>query len=155
MRSPAHSAAKPASSQSAFLKDFPEALPMPEIDIAVFDQPLQIPEIAQAVAVAMPSPPPIPVVDWDSLLRPIDLSAFGGLSIEVPVDQGLTAPPDPMLAAAQAVRSVETKTSKARGSQSPSQRSAAAPPQKTEQTAQPVQAASPSARPARKRKSSK
>ena len=134
---------------------FPEALPMPEIDIAVFNQPLNMPEIAQAVAVAMPSPPPIPAVDWDSLLRPIDLSAFGGLAIEIPIDQGQTAPPDPMLAAVQAVRSVENKPSKTGRSKAPTQHPTAVSSQKSEQAAQPPQAQPTSARRARKRKSPK
>jgi serine/threonine protein kinase len=139
----------------ALLSGFPEALPMPEIDIAVFDQPHQMPEIAAAVALAMPLPPPMPTVDWDSLLRPVDLNAFGGLSIQIPVDQGLTAPPDPMLAAVQAVHSVENRPPKAGRGKPLMQHPTAVSSQKSVQVAQPPQAQPSSARRARKRKSPK
>lgn len=147
---PAGGAAQTSTRPSTAISGFPDALPMPEVDLAVFDQRLEMPVIASAEAATMPVPSPMPVVDWDSLLRPVDLSALGGLAIELPVDQSVPAAPDPMLAAVQAVRLVEAKPPKASRSKSvPAQSSPAQPP---------VAASQPSTaakRPARKRKPAK
>ena len=105
------SRAKVASQPLPTISGFPESLPMPVVDVAVFDQPLEMPEVASVEAVVMPIAPSMPKVDWDSLLRPVDLSVYGGLTIELPHDPGLVIPIDPMLAAVQAVRAVENRPS--------------------------------------------
>lgn len=105
------SRAKVASQPLPAISGFPESLPMPVVDVAVFDQPLEMPEVASVEAVVMPIAPSMPKVDWDSLLRPADLSVYGGLTIELPHDPGLVIPIDPMLAAVQAVRAVENRPS--------------------------------------------
>ena len=91
------------------ISGFPESLPMPVVDMAVFEQPLEMPEVASVEAVVMPVAPSMPKVDWNDLLRPVDLSAYGGLTIEIPHDPGLVLPIDPMLAAVQAVHAVENR----------------------------------------------
>jgi hypothetical protein len=95
------------------------------VDMAVFEQPLEMPEVASVEAVVMPVAPSMPKVDWNTLLRPVDLSAFGGLTIEIPHDPGLVLPIDPMLAAVQAVHAVENR-----------------PPSRKKPVAQPAPAAS-------------
>ncbi len=111
----AASRARAASQPAPAISGFPEPMPMPAIDMAIFDQPLQMPEIASAVATAMPAPPPVPTVDWDSLLQPAD----------------------PMLAAVQAVRSVDSRPPRPTRSQSTRQRTAAAPAQASAPAAAP------------------
>jgi serine/threonine-protein kinase len=133
----AASRARAASQPAPAISGFPEPMPMPAIDMAIFDQPLQMPEIASAVATAMPAPPPVPTVDWDSLLQPVDLSVYGGLAIELPHDEGVAAAPDPMLAAVQAVRSVDSRPPRPTRSQSTRQRTAAAPAQASAPAAAP------------------
>ena len=111
MASSTDSRAKAASQPLPAISGFPDSLPMPVVDVAVFGQPLEMPEVASVEAVVMPIAPSMPKVDWDSLLRPVDLSVYGGLTIELPHDPGLVIPIDPMLAAVQAVRAVENRPS--------------------------------------------
>ena len=106
---PAGGPAKVVSHLLPAISGFPESLPMPVVDVAVFDQPLEMPEVASVEAVVMPIAPSMPKVDWNGLLRPVDLSTYGGLTIEIPHDPGLVLPIDPMLAAIQAVRAVESR----------------------------------------------
>lgn len=101
--------AKVAGQPPPAISGFPESLPMPMVDIGIFEQPLDMPEIASVEAVVMPVAPSMPKVDWNSLLSPVDLSAFGGLTIEIPHDPEIALPIDPMLAAVQAVRTVENR----------------------------------------------
>jgi len=122
---------KVASQPPPAISGFPESLPiMPVVDVAVFDQPLEMPEVASVEAVVMPIAPSMPKVDWDSLLRPVDLSAYGGLTIE---------------AAVQAVRAVENRPP-SRKRPVPQQTSAA--PKGTAAASQPQ----PSSKPKRKSK---
>ena len=106
---PAGGPAKVVSQPLPAISGFPESLPMPMVDMAVFEQPLEMPEVASVEAVVMPVAPSMPKVDWNDLLRPVDLSAYGGLTIEIPHDPGLVLPIDPMLAAVQAVHAVENR----------------------------------------------
>lgn len=145
MASSTGSRAKVASQPLPAISGFPESLPMPVVDMAVFDQPLEMPEVASVEAVVMPIAPSMPKVDWDSLLRPVDLSAYGGLTIELPHDPGLVIPIDPMLAAVQAVRAVENRPP-SRKRPVPQQTSAA--PKGTAAASQPQ----PSSKPKRKSK---
>ncbi len=108
------------------ISGFPEPLPLPVVDISVFESPLEMPETLAMSAVAMPVAVPVPQVDWDSLLRPVDLSTYGGLLIELP-HESAGAAADPMLAAVQAVRAVEARPPKPRPGKPPRQPTIAAP----------------------------
>lgn len=136
---PIHQPAQPISG-------FPDPLPLPLVDMAVFDRPLEMPETLSAVGAAMPPATPMPKVDWDSLLRPVDLSAYGGLVIELPRESGESVAPDPMLAAVQAVRAVEAKPPRPKRSKPPQQ------PARAAQTTTPARALPSALRPKRKPK---
>lgn len=83
---------------------FPEPLPMPEIDMSSMQQALVMPEVAMLAAVEIPPAPEIPKVDWLELLQPVDVSS---LSSQILVPPTETLAPDPLVAAAMAVKSAE------------------------------------------------
>lgn len=57
----------------AELAGLPEPIPFPEIDLGVLAEGLVLPELEVMQTVAIPPAPPIPEVDWETLLQPIDL----------------------------------------------------------------------------------
>lgn len=68
---PRPEAAAEATASSA---GFPEPLPFPDIDTGVLEEALAMPEIAAIEAIEIPSAPEIPNVDWETLLKPLNLT---------------------------------------------------------------------------------
>lgn len=83
---------------------FPEPLPMPEIDMSSMQQALVMPEVAILAAVEIPPAPEIPKIDWLELLQPVDVSSLSSQLLVPPTE---TLAPDPLVAAAMAVKSAE------------------------------------------------
>jgi hypothetical protein len=122
---------------------FPEPLPMPVIDFSALEQVLQMPEVAALVAIEIPPAPEIPKVNWAEMLQPVDLSAFAGAGGALTYPTIETLAPDPLVAAAMAVKAAEH-------SQQNRQRSARQPAEKAARPAPaPASGAEPSPAPAK------
>ena len=80
---------------------FPEPLPMPVPDTAVFTEVLQMPTFESLPVVEMPAIQQIPVIDWNALLQPVDVSQYSNSRIELPDFADLDSV-DPLQAAAKA-----------------------------------------------------
>lgn len=85
---------RPVEHASAAISGFPEPVSFPEIDMGVLAEALVMPEINVVHAVEIPPPPPIPEVNWETLLRPIDLIEL------LPAQNDSGATPTPATAAA-------------------------------------------------------
>lgn len=106
-RLPTSRSVMPAAGRSASTNtpdNFPEPLPMPEIDMSSMQQVLVMPEVEMLATIEIPPAPEIPRVDWLELLQPIDVSS---LSSQILVPPTETLAPDPLVAAAMAVKSAE------------------------------------------------
>jgi hypothetical protein len=122
---------------------FPEPLPMPVIDFSALEQVLQMPEVAALVAIEIPPAPEIPKVNWAEMLQPVDLSAFAGAGGALTYPTIETLAPDPLVAAAMAVKAAEHN-------QQNRQRSARQPAEKAARPASaPASGAAPSPAPAK------
>lgn len=100
---------------------FPDPLPMPAADLSVFSEVLQMPIFESLPMVEMPTIPELPVIDWNALLQPLDISRYSNGRIELPDFADLNFV-DPLQAAAQAARDAD-RVAAARAA-----RPAAAPP---------------------------
>lgn len=98
---------------------FPEPLPMPEIDLASLNQMVEIPEVPALEAVEIPPAPEIPSVNWEELLRPLDVSHFSSVRIETPDDKLFAEIPDPLKAAAEAALAKEEELESQQRSETP------------------------------------
>jgi serine/threonine protein kinase len=143
----ARSAPQPARAPGPTPDGFPEALPMPEIDFSALNQALEMPEVAAWVQIDIPPAPEIPKVDWGELLQLVDVSSFSSETISLPYAAAETLAPDPLVAAAMAVKATEQRQqSRQRAGQQP----AAAPARP--QAAPPPSKAQPPAKPRRVRR---
>lgn len=108
----------PAQAETtAAASGFPAPLPMPEIDVTVFDKLLTMPVVEPLQLLEMPQPPEIPTVNWVAMLQPLDLGHLSGRVGMKPPDIELPlATPDPLQAAVAAVQAVD------KGSDEPTQR---------------------------------
>lgn len=97
----------PARAPGVLPDGFPEQLPMPAIDFSALEQALVMPEVAALVAIEIPPAPEIPRIDWAEMLQPVDLSAFAGSSGALTYPAIETLAPDPLVAAAMAVKATE------------------------------------------------
>ena len=95
--------------QAACISGFPEPLPMPETDMAVFSAGLQMPTLEELPVVEMPEIPEIEFVDWNLMLQPVDVSGLSNLSVELPDFEDLFAAMDPLHAAAKAANEAEQR----------------------------------------------
>ena len=122
---------------------FPEQLPMPDIDFSSLNQALEMPAVEAWVKIEIPPAPEIPKVDWAELLHLVDVSAYSSEIISLPYAAAETLAPDPMVAAAMAVKATEqTQQSRQRAARQPAE--TAPRPQSraaAQQTATPSQAA--------------
>ena len=82
---------------------------MPEIDFSSLNQALEMPEVAEWVQIEIPPAPEIPQVDWAELLQLVDVSSFSSETISLPYAAAETLAPDPLVAAAMAVKATEQK----------------------------------------------
>jgi hypothetical protein len=143
----ARSAPQPARASGPTPDGFPEALPMPDIDFSSLNQALEMPEVAAWVQIDIPPAPEIPKVDWGELLQLVDVSSFSSETISLPYAAAETLAPDPLVAAAMAVKATEQRQqSRQRAGQQPA--AAAARPQ----AAPPPSKAQPPAKPRRVRR---
>jgi hypothetical protein len=119
---------QPSPAQATRISGFPEPLPMPELDLSVFDKGLPMPTFDALPAIEMPAPPDIPAVDWNALLRPVDVSEHTRHSVQLPDFAELFGAVDPLHAAAKAVRDTEqTIKAQAAGVARPPKREQKAP----------------------------
>jgi hypothetical protein len=103
---------------------------MPDIDFSSLSQALEMPEVAAWVQIDIPPAPEIPKVDWGELLQMVDVSAFSSETISLPYAAAETLAPDPLVAAAMAVKATEQRQqSRQRAAQQPA--AATARPQAT------------------------
>lgn len=112
MRASAHAAlaAEPPTGQAATTPDgFPEPLAMPAIDFSSLNQALEMPQVDEWVHIEIPPAPEIPKVDWAELLQSVDVSAFSSEIISLPYAAAETLAPDPLVAAAMAVKATEQR----------------------------------------------
>lgn len=79
---------------------FPEPLDFPQIDLGVLAEALVMPEIVVMDTIQIPPAPAIPEVNWDALLRPIDLIEL--LPVQHAPASSPTPPPAPLTAPAKA-----------------------------------------------------
>lgn len=108
---------------------FPDPLAMPEIDSGAFSMAPEMPQADDWVQIEIPPAPAIPKVDWAELLQLVDVSAFSSEVISLPYAAAETLAPDPLVAAAMAVKATEQKQqSREQQSRKPASASAAAPP---------------------------
>jgi serine/threonine protein kinase len=107
--SAARSTPQPARAPGSTPDGFPEQLPMPEIDFSSLNQALEMPEVADWVQIEIPPAPEIPKVDWAELLQLVDVSAFSSETISLPYAAAETLAPDPLVAAAMAVKATEQR----------------------------------------------
>ena len=101
---PAPAARQPAgrpTRDSKRITGFPDPLPMPEPNVSIFTETLQMPTFESLPLVEMPAIPEIPAIDWNALLQPVDVSSYSNSLIELPDFAGLDFV-DPLHAAAQA-----------------------------------------------------
>ena len=144
---PAVRSAPPAKAPSANPDGFPEQLPMPEIDFTALDQILEMPQVDAFVTIEIPPAPEIPRIDWAEMLQLVDVSEFSSEVISLPYAAAETLAPDPLVAAAMAVKATEqTQQSRQRLPRRPAEfaapsasspRSATAPAGKTPTPAKP------------------
>ncbi|HSN74625.1 MAG TPA: protein kinase [Anaerolineae bacterium] len=137
-----HSAPQPARAPGTTPDGFPEPLPMPDIDFSSLNQALEMPEVAAWVKIDIPPAPEIPKVDWGELLQLVDVSAFSSETISLPYAAAETLAPDPLVAAAMAVKATEQRQqSRQQAARQPANvapRPQAAPPvSKTQPSAKP------------------
>jgi serine/threonine protein kinase len=105
----ARSALQPARAPGTTPDGFPEALPMPDIDFSSLNQALEMPEVAALVQIDIPPAPEIPKIDWGELLQMVDVSAFSSETVSLPYAAAETLAPDPLVAAAMAVKATEQR----------------------------------------------
>jgi hypothetical protein len=103
------SAPQPARAPGTPPDGFPEPLPMPDIDFSSLNQALEMPEVAAWVQIEIPPAPEIPKVDWGELLQLVDVSSFSSETISLPYAAAETLAPDPLVAAAMAVKATEQR----------------------------------------------
>jgi hypothetical protein len=137
-----HSAPQPARAPGTTPDGFPEPLPMPDIDFSSLNQALEMPEVAAWVQIEIPPAPEIPKVDWAELLQLVDVSAFSSETISLPYAAAETLAPDPLVAAAMAVKATEQRQqSRQRAARQPADAApplpAAPPPSKAQPPAKP------------------
>lgn len=108
-RTDATGSARPVKTPATMPDGFPEQLPMPEIDFSSLNQALEMPEVAAWVQIEIPPAPEIPQVDWAELLQLVDVSSFSSETISLPYAAAETLAPDPLVAAAMAVKATEQK----------------------------------------------
>lgn len=106
-------AKEPATRKAAAVRDrsdrisgFPDPLPMPTLDSAAFTNALPMPTFESLPVVDMPTVPPIPSIDWNAMLQPLDVSRYTNVTVDLPVF-GAETFVDPFQAAAQAAHEVE------------------------------------------------
>ncbi len=92
---------------SAAPDGFPEQVAMPVIDISELDTMHEMPQIALPAALEFPLIPEIPKIDWAEMLQPVDLSELGGSASDLTYAHAETLAPDPLVAAAMAVKATE------------------------------------------------
>jgi serine/threonine protein kinase len=144
---PATGNAPPAAKTPGTTPDgFPEALPMPDIDFSSLNQALEMPEVAAWVQIDIPPAPEIPKVDWGELLQLVDVSSFSSETISLPYAAAETLAPDPLVAAAMAVKATEQRQ---QSRQRAAQQSADAAPRPQ---AAPLSSKAPAAKPRRVRR---
>lgn len=103
---------------------------MPDIDFSALNQTLEMPEVDAWVKIEIPPAPEIPKVDWAELLHLVDVSAYSSEIVSLPYAAAETLAPDPMVAAAMAVKATEqTQHSRQRAARQPAE--AAPRPQTT------------------------
>lgn len=105
----AHSAPQATKAPGTTPDGFPEPLPMPDIDFSSLNQVLEMPQIDAWVQIDIPPAPEIPKVDWAELLQLVDVSALSSETISLPYAAAETLAPDPLVAAAMAVKATEQK----------------------------------------------
>lgn len=128
--SASRSAPQPTRPPATIPDGFPEQLPMPDIDFSALNQTLEMPEVDAWVRIEIPPAPEIPKVDWAELLHLVDVSAYSSEIISLPYAAAETLAPDPMVAAAMAVKATEqTQHSRQRAARQPAE--AAPRPQTT------------------------
>jgi serine/threonine protein kinase len=130
---------QPARAPGTTPDGFPEPLPMPDIDFSSLNQTLEMPEVAAWVQIDIPPAPEIPKVDWGELLQLVDVSSFSSETISLPYAAAETLAPDPLVAAAMAVKATEQRQqSRQRAAPQPADAAprpqAAPPPSKTRAT---------------------
>lgn len=108
---------------------FPEPLAMPDIDSSSLNQALEMPQAEDWVQIAIPPAPTIPKVDWAELLQLVDVSAYSSETISLPYAAAETLAPDPLVAAAMAVKAAEQRQqSRAQQTRKPANAPLAPPP---------------------------
>lgn len=95
-----------AAKDSPRITGFPDPLPMPVPDMGVFSDTLQLPTFELLPTVEMPDIPQMPSVDWDAMLRPVDVSRYSNSLVELPDFADLDSV-DPLQAAAKAAGDAE------------------------------------------------
>lgn len=111
---------QPAQAPSVTPDGFPEQLPMPEIDFSVLNQTLEMPEVEAWVKIEIPPAPEIPKIDWGEMLQMVDVSSLSSEIISLPYAAAETLEPDPLVAAAMAVKATEQRQqSRQRSRQAP------------------------------------
>ena len=107
--SPSQPGRQPAirgAKDSQRIAGFPEPMPMPVPDVSIFSEVLRMPTFESLPVVEMPAIPPIPVIDWNALLQPVDVSSYSNSRIDLPDFADLNFV-DPLQAAAKAARDAE------------------------------------------------
>ena len=152
-RSGGPTAPAPAKAPGVTPDGFPEQLPMPVIDFSALEQVLVMPEVAALVAIEIPPAPEIPKVNWAEMLQPVDLSAFAGAEGALTYPAIETLAPDPLVAAAMAVKATEhTQQSRQRSARQAAESAAWPASAPAGGVAQPPAAAQPPAKPRRARR---
>ncbi len=112
-----------------------------------------MPQVEAWVQIEIPPAPTIPKVDWAELLQLVDVSAFSSEIISLPYAAAETLAPDPMVAAAMAVKATEQRQQKPRAGKPASRpRQRLAPKAATVRPANPPPAAAQPAKPRRVRR---
>lgn len=136
------SAPQPTRPPATTPDGFPEQLPMPDIDFSSLNQVLEMPAVEAWVKIEIPPAPEIPKVDWAELLHLVDVSAYSSEIISLPYAAAETLAPDPMVAAAMAVKATEqTQQSRQRAARQPAE--SAPPPQSAPPPGKPQPPAKP------------
>ena len=123
---------------------------MPDIDFSALNQALQMPAVEAWVKIEIPPAPEIPKVDWAELLHLVDVSAYSNEIVSLPYAAAETLAPDPMVAAAMAVKATEqTQQSRQRAARQPAE---TAPPPQSAPPPSKLQPPQPPAKPRRVRR---
>lgn len=109
---------EPAAPAGPAISGFPDPLPMPEVDLSSLEEAVRLVDHISWPVIEMPEPPSIPLVNWEELLQPVDVSSLSTWSMELPWKGDATL--DPLAAAQQAALSAappRAKTAPGRRSQ--------------------------------------